>query len=302
MRSTIIRHITTACATLAVGGVAIAQTQPTGRARYGAFGIDLTAHQAGVKPGDDFWAYANGAWDARTQIPADKGSAGVGNLLADEAEANIRKILDDMAANPAKYGPSGKQVGDFYASWMDSAAIEAKGTAPLKPYLARIDAVKTSADLQRLFATVGYASPVGFGIIPSLSDPTRYTGYVGQGGLGMPRDYYVLEGAKYDGYRAAYRAYIQRILELSGVASASARADAIFALETNMAKDQWPPEKERDIAALNDPEDIREKLGSRLDLIIDGGSGTLEPTTVVDLTGAEPAVLRQGRGDPAPFV
>jgi endothelin-converting enzyme/putative endopeptidase len=256
MRSTIIRHITTACATLAVGGVAIAQTQPTGRARYGAFGIDLTAHQAGVKPGDDFWAYANGAWDARTQIPADKGSAGVGNLLADEAEANIRKILDDMAANPAKYGPSGKQVGDFYASWMDSAAIEAKGTAPLKPYLARIDAVKTSADLQRLFATVGYASPVGFGIIPSLSDPTRYTGYVGQGGLGMPRDYYVLEGAKYDGYRAAYRAYIQRILELSGVASASARADAIFALETNMAKDQWPPEKERDIAALNDPEDI----------------------------------------------
>ncbi|MGN6269205.1 MAG: M13 family peptidase, partial [Sphingomonas sp.] len=195
-----------ACLALMVASAATAQTAP--HARYGAFGLDLTSQDKAVKPGDDFWTYANGTWAAKTAIPADKGSIGYGNLLNDEAEANVRKILDDMAANPAQYGATGKQVGDFYASWMDTAGIEAKGAAPLKPYLARIDAVKNLDDLQTLFATTGYAAPVGVGIIPSLSDPTHYTAIAGQGGLGMARDNYLLEGAKYDGFRKAYRAYI----------------------------------------------------------------------------------------------
>ena len=239
-----------------VAQIATAQVTPSGKPRYGSFGVDLTARNSTLKPGDDFWLFANGAWDARTQIPADKGSMGVGSLLADDAEANIRKLLDDMAANPAKYGPTGKQVGDFYASWMDSAAIEAKGTAPLQPYLTRIESAKTLADVQTLFASVGYAGPVSFGIIPSLSDPTHYTGVVSQGGLTMPRDYYLLEGEKYDAYRKAFRAYVEQILTLAGQPGAAAKADAIVALEKAMAKDQWSPEKERDIAALNDPEDV----------------------------------------------
>ncbi|MGN6271291.1 MAG: M13 family metallopeptidase [Sphingomonas sp.] len=254
MRIASLLRFTAGAAALAIASAASAQTAP--HARYGAFGIDLTAQDKSVKPGDDFWNYANGAWAAKTEIPADKGSIGYGTLLNDEAEANVRKILDDMAANPAQYGATGKQVGDFYASWMDTAAIEAKGTAPLKPYLARIDAVKNLDDLQTLFATVGYASPVEVGIIPSLADPTHYTAVAGQGGLGMARDNYLLEGAKYDGFRKAYRAYIQQMLELAGVADASARADRIFALETAMAKVQWSPEQSRDIAKLNDPEDL----------------------------------------------
>jgi endothelin-converting enzyme/putative endopeptidase len=236
--------------------IAAAQVAQAGKPRYGSFGVDLTARNPALKPGDDFWQFANGAWDARTPIPADKGSMGVGSLLADEAEANIRKILDDMAANPTKYGASGKQVGDFYATWMDSAAIEAKGTTPLQPYLARIRSVKNLAELQTLFATVGYAGPVGFGTLPSLSDPTRYMGVVGQGGLTMPRDYYLLEGEKYDAFRNAFRAYVEQILTLAGQPAAAAKADAIVALEKAMAKDQWSPEKGRDIAALNDPEDV----------------------------------------------
>ena len=74
---------------------------------------------------------------------------------------------------------------------------------------------------------------------------------VGQAGLGMPRDYYLLEGAKYDTYRKAYRAYIQQMQELAGIAGASAKADAILALETAMAREQWSPEKSRDLAALH---------------------------------------------------
>lgn len=256
MRISVMLRLSAAAAALSVAGIALSKDTATTGARYGAFGIDLSAQQAGAKPGDDFWTFANGGWAARTEIPGDKASVGYANVLTDEAEINVRKILDDMAANPGTYGPTGKQVGDFYATWMDEAAIEAKGTAPLKPYLARIAAVTDAAGLQVLFASVGYASPIGIGIIPDFADPTRYTAVAGQGGLGMPRDYYLLPGEKYEAFRKAYRAYIQQMQELAGITDASTKADAIFALETAMAKDQWSPEESRDLAKLNDPETL----------------------------------------------
>ncbi|WP_066812527.1 M13 family metallopeptidase [Sphingomonas asaccharolytica] len=255
MNKKVIGRLALGAAALAIAIPAVAKIAATAP-RYGAFGIDLTTQDKAVKPGDDFWTYANGAWAARTTIPDDKGSVGYGNILSDEAEVNVRKILDDMAANPSKYGTTGKQVGDFYASWMDEAGIEAKGTAPLKPYLAKIAAVNDLAGLQTLFASTGYASPVELGTMPSLSDPEHYTAVVGQGGLGMPRDFYLLPGEKYDAFRKAYRAYVQHVQELAGIPDAGAKADAIVALETAMAKDQWSPEQSRDIAKLNDPEDV----------------------------------------------
>ena len=140
---------------------------------------------------------------------------------------------------------------------MDEAAIAAKGTAPLKPYLDRIAAVKDKGELVDLFATVGYPSPIGMAIFPDLSDPTRYGVYAGQAGLGMPnRDYYLLEGAKYDAYRAAYRAYITRIQQLAGIPDAAAKADRIFALETAIAKVHWKPEDSRDISKIYNPMDL----------------------------------------------
>ena len=234
---------------------AIAQTAKQAP-RYGSWGVDLTAQKPSVKPGDDFWMYANGGWNDRVEIAADRASAGFGTQLSIEAEANVRAILDDMAKNPAAYGATGKQVGDFYASWMDEAGIEARGTAPLQPYLARINGVNDLDALQVLFASVGYASPIELGVIPDLADPTHYTAVTGQGGLGMPRDYFLLEGAKYDAFRTAYRAYVKKIQELAGIPNAAAKADAIVALETAMAKVQWSPAESRDIAKLNDPQTL----------------------------------------------
>ncbi|MET3725131.1 M13 family metallopeptidase [Sphingomonas trueperi] len=243
----------TSAVALLVAAPALAQT---GKPKYGSFGVDLTAEQAGVKPGDDFWTFANGGWAARTEIAADRTSAGPFVDLALAAETNVRTLLDDMAKNPAAYGASGKQIGDFYASWMDEAGIEARGTAPLKPYLGRIAAVQDKGALQVLFASNGYATPVEVEITPGFADPTKYTAAVGQGGLGMPRDYYLNQGPKFDTARTAYRAYVQKIQELAGIPDASAKADAIVALETAMAKVQWSPEQSRDIAKLNDPQTI----------------------------------------------
>ena len=254
-RSTFVR-LTAAVAIAALTVPGIAKVTPKAGPRYGTFGIDLTAQQRTLKPGDDFWTYANGNWDKRTQIAPDRTSAGYGVVLSDEAEQQVRAIVADLAANPQAYGASGQQIGDLYASWMDEAATEARGIAPLQPYLAKIAAVNDKAALQVLFASVGYASPVELGQLPNPTDPTRYVAAASQGGLGMGgRDYYLLEGAKYDAFRKAYRDYVIQMQTLAGIPDAATKADAIIALETAMAKEQWSPERQRNLMDMFRPMD-----------------------------------------------
>ena len=265
MRFKTLSRLSLGVAALALAAPAFAQAPAAAPAtaangpKLGTFGVDLSGQDKAVKPGDDFWTYANGAWDKRTEISPERTSNGPFVNLADEAELQVRAILDDAARDPAAMGANGKKAGDLYASFMDQAAIEKAGTAPLKPYFAKIDAAKSKAQLQTLFATVGYAAPVELGMLPSPADPTRYTVAAGQGGLGMARDYYLLEGAKYDGYRTAYRAYIQQVLTLAGIADPAAKADRIFALETAMAKVQWSPAQSRDLKAMLKPMDAAQR-------------------------------------------
>ncbi|MDP9421930.1 MAG: M13 family metallopeptidase [Pseudomonadota bacterium] len=233
-----------------------------GKPAFAPWGVDLSAMDSSVKPGDDFFAYVNGAWARRTEIAPDRTFVGIDSVLNDQLDRDVRAIVEDMAKDSASAGPIGQQIGDFYASWMDEVGIAAKGATPLKPHLDRIAAVKDKAELAELFGTVGYPSPVGVSIFPDLSDPTRYGVYAGQGGLGMPnRDYYLLEGAKYDGYRAAYKAYLTRLQQLAGIADAAAKADRIFALETAIAKVHWKPEDSRDVSKIYNPMD-RAKLNA----------------------------------------
>jgi endothelin-converting enzyme/putative endopeptidase len=225
-----------------------------GKPRFGDFGVDLSAMDRSVKPGDSFWHFVNGNWDKTTPIAADRSSAGAGVLLVDEAERQVRSIVEDLARDPTRSGKVGQQVGDYYASWMDEAGIEAAGTAPLKPHLARIAAISNRAGLLRTFAEPGITSPIGVGILPDPADPTRYVASAGQGGLGLPnRDYYLLEGEKYDAIRKAYRDYVVRIQQLAGIADAEAKTDRIVALETALAKVHWDPARQRDIKQIYNP-------------------------------------------------
>jgi endothelin-converting enzyme/putative endopeptidase len=244
----------TAAPLLAEAPAAGAATAKAGKARYGDFGLDLTAMDKSVKPGDSFWHFVNGGWDKKTEIAADRTSAGAGVLLVDEAERQVRAIVEDLAKDPAKSGKIGQQVGDYYASWMDEAAIEAAGTAPLKPYLDRIGSLSSRTDLLRAFAQPGMISPLGVGILPDPANPTRYIAATGQGGLGLPnRDFYLLEGEKYDQIRTGYRAYIVKMHQLAGLADADAKADRIVALETALAKVHWEPARQRDIKQIYNP-------------------------------------------------
>jgi len=234
--------------------LAIAPSSAWSAPKFGDWGYDPTAMDTAVKPGDDFFAYVNGAWDKRTEIAADRTFAGIDSVLNDQIEKDVRSIVEDMAKDSAASGRIGQQIGDLYASWMDEAAVEKLGTAPLQPYLAKIAAVKTRGDLVDLFAEPGFDSPVGIFIYPDLKDPTRYSAYASQSGLGMPnRDYYLLKGAKYDAYRKAYRDYVIEIQRLAGITNPEARADRIIALETQIAKIHWTPEQSRDVEKIYNP-------------------------------------------------
>jgi endothelin-converting enzyme/putative endopeptidase len=221
---------------------------------YGDWGYNASAMDSSVKPGDDFFDYVNGSWYKRTPIAADRTFVGIDSVLNDQIDRDVRDIIEGAAKDSSQSGGIDQQIGDFYASWMDEPAIEAKGLDPAKPYLHRIDAVHSRAGLIDLFGSVGYESPVGIGIYPDPKVPSRYAVGAGQSGLGMPgRDYYLLKGAKYDAFRSAYKNYIAKLLTLAGESNASARADRIMALETKLAQSHWTPERSRDVKATYNP-------------------------------------------------
>jgi putative endopeptidase len=221
---------------------------------FGTFGVDLTTRKTTVKPGDDFFAHTNGGWLDTVPIPDDKASYGVAEKLDDEARANVRTIIEEAAAAKAPSGSVEQKIGDFYASFMDTARIEKAGIAALKPELDRIAAAKTPADLSRLFGEPGYQSPIGVYIGPDDKNPDAYFVNLVQSGLGLPdRDYYVKDDPKLKEIRAAYQAHIGRMLTLAGSPDPAGTAARIMALETRVARAHWAAERTRDAIANYNP-------------------------------------------------
>jgi putative endopeptidase len=214
---------------------------------FGTWGVDISTRDLSVRPGDDFQRYAAGKWLDTHEIPADKSQNGIGSELVDRNQEQLRAIV--LSA------PKDSQLGAFYASYMDEPLLEKLDDKPLKPDLAAIDAIKTKAEFTRYMAHTlwGVGSSVyGLGAIPDPANPKMNIAYVGTGGMGMPdRDYYLSD--KYKTQREAYRAYIQRTLEMIGTPNASAQADKVLAFETEIAKISWPQADLRDLDKLNNP-------------------------------------------------
>ncbi len=213
------------------------------KAVLGAWGVDLSNRDEAVKPGDDFFRYASGKWLATFTLPEDKARYGAFDELAVKSENDVKTIIDGFAASPPAPGSNIAKAADFYASWMDEATIEARGTEPLKPYLDEINGITDKAGLLKVIAKVGYASPFGVGIEADVADTTRYAVWAAQGGLGMPdRDYYLEKSEKYDGYRAAYKTYVTKMFELLGDPAPAASAETVIKFETEIAKGHWTQE------------------------------------------------------------
>ncbi len=211
-------------------------------------GLDQSDMDKSVRAQDDFYQYINGHWLATTQIPADKQSYGSGGMVYDKSIENLHSIIEQAQKQPANAGQ--RKVGDLYASFMDEAKLEALGTAPLTPELARIDGIKDGSDIARLIAhngSVGVDAPFGLYVHQDNKDSTKYVVDFGQSGLGLPdRDYYLSDDAKFKQFRIDYLAHIERMLKLGGDADAHGDAAKVLALETELAKIQWTKVENRD--------------------------------------------------------
>jgi putative endopeptidase len=233
--------------------------------KYGTFGFDVAGMDRSVAPGDDFYAYANGGWMKATEIPADRGSYNTFAVLNDLATERTRAILDESVKAQAPEGSNTRKIGDFYASFMDEAAIEAAGAAPLKPELDRIGAIRTRADLSReLGATLradvdalnmtDYTTDRLFGlwVAEDMNDTSKYRPYLMQGGLGLPdRAYYLDDSERFQETRGKYKAHIAAMFALAGYSDGEARAAKIIALETAIAKAHWTVDATGDVAKAN---------------------------------------------------
>jgi putative endopeptidase len=209
-------------------------------------GIDLAGMDKSVVPGDDFNAYANGAWIKTTPIPADKSEYGIGSVLSDETRKHTLAIIQDSSKGTSA---DARKVADYYASYMDEAGIEAKGIAPLKPELDSIAAIANRRDLARALGArlradvdplnnTSFETDNLFGVwvTQGLEEPSQSLPYLLQGGLGMPdRDYYLSTTPQMAELRKQYQAYIQAMFQLAGVPDAAAHAARVFALETAVA-------------------------------------------------------------------
>ena len=216
------------------------------KAELGDWGVDLSARDESVKPGDDFFRYANGTWLKTYELKPDQARYGSFLVLRDRSEERVRKIIEDLAKKEAAPGSIEQMIGDYFASYMDTEHLNALGTEPLKPDLARIAAIASKDDLIKTFARTdidGTRAPIGGGMSIDRKDPDHYLFSISQSGLGLPdRDYYLEDTERFRTIRDAYRVHIARMLGFTGMdeAAAGAAADRILALETEIARVHWP--------------------------------------------------------------
>ncbi|MEI9993231.1 MAG: M13-type metalloendopeptidase [Rhizomicrobium sp.] len=249
------------------GAACLAVAAPPPSAAIGPWGFDLSGMDRSVKPGDDFFEYANGAWFKRTTIPADRTSTGSFQELRILSEQRMKDLIADLHAKPATaLSPEEHQILDLYDGFTDTAGIERRGLAPIKPDLARIAALKSYDDLAALMGDPAFAS-FGDGdsiaadrITPDAKNSTVYVISATQSGLGMPnRDYYLkTDDAGLAATRDAYKTYLAQMLTLAGAKDAPAQAAAVYALEEEIAKSHWASAARRDADKTYNPMTVKD--------------------------------------------
>ena len=239
-RSFLVPSLLASAALIGAAGIALAKDgAPAAKApEIGAFGFDEAGMDRSVAPGDSFADFASGGWKRTTDIPADRSAYGMFHRLQDRSLDQTRAILEEAAAKP------GSKIGDFYASYMDQAAIDAKGAAPIQPWL---DRLKGASDKNALIVELaklqrqGVGGMIGISIGQDEKQPDRYIATLSQAGLGLPdRDYYLKDDPKLAAVREAYLANSAQMLGLIGEgAGAAERAKAVFDFERKIAEIHW---------------------------------------------------------------
>ena len=213
----------------------------------GTWGFDMNGRDLSIRPGDNFFDYANGTYLKNLTIPPDQSRYGAFNVLRDLSEQRTHSILEQAAKGGSSIGPVAK-AGLFYRTFMDETAAEKLGAAPLKPDLDRVQAVATQSDFARLngIAVKGFLSSLfDLSVGPDAKDPTQQALNLSQSGLGMPdRDYYI--DSAFADKRAKYVGFVEQMLRLAGWPNAHAAAADVVAFETEIAQASWSRADRRD--------------------------------------------------------
>jgi endothelin-converting enzyme/putative endopeptidase len=213
-------------------------------------GINVANMDRSVKPGDNFHLYCNGDWIKRTEIPPDRSRLSVFATLADVSDKRTSTLIEEAAKSGGAAGSSARKIADLYNSYLDEAAIEAKGLAPLQPHLKAIAAISNKkelasalgetlrADVDALNNTNFHTSHLfGLWVAPGFNDSDHYAAYLLQGGLQLPdREYYLSDSEPMRDIRSKYQAHVSAMLKLAGFPDTDARAERIVALEHAIAE------------------------------------------------------------------
>ncbi|RRS08560.1 M13 family peptidase [Pseudoalteromonas sp. J010] len=223
-------------------------TITTEKAELGTFGVDLTARDESVKPGDDFFMYASGTWYNNYEMPADKTRYGAFTALAERSEKQVNAIIEDIVSRE-NLNAQEQLIADFYNAFMDVETLNKLGITPIQGLLDEIKAINNTDGLTKAFGQAwltGANSPIGGGMWFNRLDPNKYEMSMGAGGLGLPdRSYYLEDAQRFVNTRAEYINHIATMLKFAGLDKTTERAQAILALETKMAEGHWPREKRR---------------------------------------------------------
>jgi len=230
-------------------------------------GISIPSMDPAVRPGDNFYLYANGGFIAHTKLPADRAAIGVFSVLSDQSFKQTASIIEDAAKSNAPAGSDERKIADLYRSYMNEAAIESHGLPALKPHLAEIAAIHNQrelahalgltirADVDALNNTNFHTANIfGLWVAPSFNDPDHYAPYLLQGGIELPnRDYYLADSASMKEVRAKYLTHVAAMFRLAGLSDPEVRAVRVLALETAIAKQQLSLADSEDIHKANNP-------------------------------------------------
>jgi len=232
-------------------------------------GLDKPGMDSAVRPQDSLFGSMNGTWLKNTPIPGDKSDYGTFTQLDDLSNERVKAIIEGLAAKQQPAGTVDAKIGDFYTSYMDTAAIDAAGLRPLWPYLAQIDAVKNRKELVALMGQ--WASfvdlPVGLAVVTDARDPKIYSAAAGQGGLGLgDRDYYLKKDERFAKARKAYVDYMRQLLAIQGSKNSIVVASAVMNLETRLARVQWTQEANRDPVKTYNPMTLAQLRGKAPDI------------------------------------
>jgi len=241
------RFFLVGCILAIVGVLAVAlagaglRASPGAADKPGSWGFDTANLDKTCKPCDDFYQFAMGGWMKSNPIPPEFSSWGTFTQLGDKNQQNLRQILEAAENAKAAPGSNEQKIGDFYASCMDTAAIDSAGSKPIEPELARIAGIKNEADLQAEAARLhgrGVGAFFRFNAVQDLKDSTQVIGSAFQGGLGLPeREYYLKEDDKSKQLRDSYVKHVAKMFELLGdpADQSAAEAATILKIETALA-------------------------------------------------------------------